>query len=272
MKSFQIYTFEYIPIQKQISFVYQRMVRYFHKIHSWVWVIVCSLLMACVEDEPPKNTPGYSPNGGLEGTSESGFHYLALGDSYTIGHGVSKSQSWPVQLVKALLEAEVSMADPEIIAATGWKTSDLQRAIQSEDDLRDAYDMVSLLIGVNNQFQGRSLSEFEQEYSALLSQAVALAGGDKSRVFVLSIPDYSVTPVGASMEPEQIRQEIDAFNASKKRITEELGVQYFNITGISRDAASNPALLASDGLHPSGKMYQFWTESIFSRVKRLLTE
>ncbi|UXX81314.1 SGNH/GDSL hydrolase family protein [Reichenbachiella carrageenanivorans] len=259
-----------MTIHKTIPFVYQCMMSYFHVIRSWLWMVICLFLMACTEDEPPKNTPGYSPNGGLEGTTETGFHYLALGDSYTIGHGVSKSQSWPVLLTKALLEAEVSMADPEVIAATGWTTSDLLRAIKSKDDLRETYDLVSLLIGVNNQFQGRSLSQFEQEYRALLSEALAFAGNNKNRVFVLSIPDYSVTPVGASRDVEQIRQEIDAFNASKKRITEEMGVQYFNITGISRDAANNPALIASDGLHPSGKMYQFWMESIFSRIKNML--
>lgn len=185
--------------------------------------------------------------------------YLALGDSYTIGQSVAESERFPVLLVKALKEKGIEIQDPEIIATTGWTTADLKRGIANANMGGKEYDLVSLLIGVNNQYQGRSLEEYKKEFRELLLQSIDLANGNKGKVFVISIPDYGYTPFGASSK-EQISQEIDAFNAANKEITASLEVRYFNITPISRNGLSDPSLIASDRLHPSGKMYQQWVD------------
>lgn len=186
--------------------------------------------------------------------------FLALGDSYTIGESVAEDQRWPVQLVRSLRKKDQAFRAPTIIATTGWRTDQLRSAIETRDLDRD-YDLVSLLIGVNNQYQGRSISEYEKEFSDLLQTAIDHAGGDKSRVFVLSIPDYGYTPFGKQKQ-ESISREIDAFNEVNKNITEDNGVTYIDITDISRRGLEDPALIASDGLHPSGKMYSLWVGRI----------
>lgn len=198
-------------------------------------------------------------------SKNSAVRYLALGDSYTIGESVAELQRWPVQLMQAFKSRGYETEAPEIIAITGWRTDDLRNAIATRDPRRD-YDLVSLLIGVNNQYQGRSVSEYEKEFEALLEIAIAHARKDKSRVFVLSIPDYGFTPFGKEKQ-EKISEQIDTFNAVNKRITLKKGVAYVDITDISRMGLKQPDLVADDGLHPSGKMYALWVE----RVMQLLT-
>lgn len=190
--------------------------------------------------------------------------FLALGDSYTIGESVAEDQRWPMQLVAALNDTNRPFETPTIIATTGWRTDQLKSAIEAHD-LARSYDLVSLLIGVNNQYQGRSISEYEKEFSKLLQIAIDHAGGHKSCVFVLSIPDYGYTPFGKEKQ-QTISEGIDAFNAMNKRITEKNGVNYINITDISRRALEEPELVASDGLHPSGKMYRLWVQRIIERL------
>jgi lysophospholipase L1-like esterase len=186
--------------------------------------------------------------------------YLALGDSYTIGESVTEAERWPNQLADTLRKKNQDYGKPTIIATTGWRTDNLKNAMTIAQ-LKNDYDMVSLLIGVNNQYQGKSSKEYEAEFEALLTWAIQLAKGKKENVFVVSIPDYGYTPFG---KPKQatISAAIDLFNEINARITYKLGIKYFNITEISRDGLKDPALVAADGLHPSGKMYSYWVELI----------
>lgn len=201
-------------------------------------------------------------------TSSDAIKYLALGDSYTIGEAVSATASWPKQLEARLLEQGIAVSETKIIARTGWTTANLSKAIKDEKPTKD-YDLVSLLIGVNNQYQGKSLEQYRTEYAALLETAIAHAGGEKAKVFVVSIPDYGYTPFGQSKQ-KQISRELDAFNAVCKEITESKGVSYFNITPISRDGFKDPELVAGDGLHPSGKQYGLWVDSFYKDVVKMV--
>ena len=191
--------------------------------------------------------------------------FLALGDSYTIGESVAEDQRWPVQLMKVLTEKGYKCHTPRIIATTGWRTDDLKIAIDARSLSKD-YNLVSLLIGVNNQYQGKNAGEYAGEFEELLNIAIQYAGDDKSKVFVISIPDYGFTPFGKSKQRE-ISLAIDAFNALNKSIAEKKGVKYINITEISRQGLKDPELVAEDGLHPSGKMYALWVDRIMEKFK-----
>ncbi|MFN8341887.1 MAG: SGNH/GDSL hydrolase family protein [Cyclobacteriaceae bacterium] len=193
---------------------------------------------------------------------------LALGDSYTIGESVAETERWPMQLAEALRQKGYTVERPAIIATTGWRTDQLRDAIAASR-LRDGYNLVSLLIGVNNYYQGKPQEVYAKEFEELLHTAIHLAGDRKDRVFVVSIPDYGYTPFG---QPRQatISAGIDTFNAINKRITDSLGVPYFDITPISREGLKRPELVAGDQLHPSGKMYAAWVSLIaaaFPQVK-----
>ncbi|HEY5919183.1 MAG TPA: SGNH/GDSL hydrolase family protein [Chryseolinea sp.] len=189
---------------------------------------------------------------------------LALGDSYTIGESVALSSRWPMQLVDSLQKRGVDCLQPKIIATTGWRTDNLNHAI-SKTKFKEEYNLVSLLIGVNNYYQGRSVESYAPEFEELLNTAIQLAGGDKSSVFVLSIPDYGYTPFGKENQAK-ITEGIDAYNAVNKSISEKYGVKYYNITDISRRGLDEVDLVASDGLHPSEKMYSEWVEVILSDI------
>jgi len=186
--------------------------------------------------------------------------FLALGDSYTIGESVDATLRWPVQLAQALEVEGVPTREPVIVARTGWTTDELARGIE-EAGLTSAHDLVSLLIGVNNQYRGRELQEYRLQFLDLLSRAIVFAGGNPRRVVVLSIPDWGVTPFAESRDREQIAREIDAYNLIKRNESEAAGVRYVDVTGISREAATDPNLVAEDGLHPSGAMYARWAEA-----------
>ena len=186
--------------------------------------------------------------------------FLALGDSYTIGESVTVAERWPVQLAKALRGKKIAVEDPWIIATTGWRTDDLKKAILAAKPSND-FDMVSLLIGVNNQYQGKPVAEYAPEFEELLKMAIVFAGGDKKRVFVVSIPDYGYTPFGKGNQ-EKISKQIDEFNEVNRSIALRYGVPYIDITGISRRGLAEPHLVASDGLHPSGEMYKAWVDLI----------
>lgn len=196
-------------------------------------------------------------------TADEAKTYLALGDSYTIGESVAESERWPVQLAKEVSDNGVKVASPKIIARTGWTTDELKAGIAAAN-VNQTYDMVSLLIGVNNQYRGRDVEQFRGEFIGLLNQAVAFAGGDKNNVFVVSIPDWGVTPFAKSRDQQKIAKEIDAYNAVCKEEAEKRGIQYFDITPISREAVSNSALVAADGLHPSGEMYRRWVKEVIA--------
>ncbi|CAN5534083.1 SGNH/GDSL hydrolase family protein [soil metagenome] len=183
--------------------------------------------------------------------------YLALGDSYTIGEGVPEDQTWPVLLAEEFQNKGFNFEKPKIIAKTGWTTGELLQAIQQED-LSDNYQLVSLLIGVNNQYRGQSLENYRKEFEYLVKKAITLAQNEPKRLFVVSIPDYSVTSFAKEKNPEKIRIEIEDFNKTNKEVAKDYGIVYVDITPLSRKAQHDQSLLAEDQLHPSGKMYKEW--------------
>jgi len=185
--------------------------------------------------------------------------FLALGDSYTIGQSVSQNESWPYQFKNYLTANNVEFDTIAVIARTGWTTSNLKNAINNEN-IEGKFNLVSLLIGVNNQYQGINQDVYITEFEELLNTAIHTAGG-KEYVFVLSIPDYGYTPFGESNR-EQISAEINEYNLITEEITEAKGVAYFYITDISRKGLTFPSYVASDGLHPSGIMYGEWVDLI----------
>lgn len=191
--------------------------------------------------------------------------FLALGDSYTIGQSVSASERWPDQLVSELSSQGYNVAELRIIAQTGWRTDNLQSAISQLLPL-NGYNLVSLLIGVNNQFQGGSIQTYTQQFDDLLQQAIWLAGNNPRHVFVLSIPDYAYTPFGGGNPA--ISAAIDEFNSVNRLITETYNVRYIDITPISRKGLEDPSLVAIDGLHPSGKMYGLWVQEIARYIEK----
>jgi len=197
------------------------------------------------------------------------LRYLALGDSYTIGEAVEERDRWPVQLVGALRAEQREIADPEIVARTGWTTDELDAAITAHAP-EGPYDLVSLLIGVNNQYRGRSVGEYREQFRGLLERAVGFAGGSTDRVFVLSIPDWGVTPFAEGRDRKEIGREIDSFNAVARAECAARGVRFVDITPGSRKAAVAPSLVASDGLHPSGAMYTEWTAAALPVVREML--
>jgi lysophospholipase L1-like esterase len=188
------------------------------------------------------------------------LRYLALGDSYTIGEDVPAQARWPMQLVERLRQRNVAIEDPQIIAVTGWTTDELSAGME-QAALAPDYDLVSLLIGVNNQYRGRPAQEYREQFRALLLRALALSGQRPTRVVVVSIPDWGVTPFGyaSGRDLRQIALELDQFNAIAREEAERAGTPFVNITGISREHA---ALVASDGLHPSGAQYALWADAI----------
>ncbi len=187
------------------------------------------------------------------------LRYLALGDSYTIGESVEEAERFPNQLA-ALLANEGLTVEVKIIARTGWTTDELWQGIQAEN-VTPPYDMVSLLIGVNNQYRGRDIEEYREGFVFLLNKAIEYAGGDVKRVIVFSIPDWGVTPFAAGRNTTQIASEIDAFNQVNLEESQIAGAHYVDVTPVSRMAEEDPTLVAGDGLHPSGKMYAEWAKS-----------
>ncbi len=211
-------------------------------------------MMSCTKE---KEGPSVSvPNTGLR--------YLALGDSYTYGESVLEKERFPNQLVDSLAKQNVRIVSLRNIARTGWRTDDLQAGITAAGIADSTFDMVSLLIGVNNQYQNRSIEVYKMEFTELLNQAVKFAGGKKNRVVVVSIPDYAFTPFGKSAV--RISTEIDNFNAVNEQIAKEKSIAYVNITPISREGIREPLLVALDGLHPSGKQYARWVSAMMPTV------
>ncbi len=188
--------------------------------------------------------------------------FLALGDSYTIGEAVTHDERWPVQLVSELRKRNIHFANPDIIATTGWRTDELIRAISEQRPPHD-YDMVSLLIGVNNLYQGRPIEQYAAEFEELLKTAIELGNANKENVFVLSVPDYGFTPFGKEKQSD-ISRDTDLFNEVNRHIALTYGITYFNITDISRNGLKTPQLIASDNLHPSGQMYSEWVRIIMA--------
>lgn len=198
------------------------------------------------------------------------LRYLALGDSYTIGESVDESERWPMQLAEKLKQQGYS-TEITIIARTGWTTDELWDGIQARD-LTPPYDLVSLLIGVNNQYRGRDIEEYREQFVFLLTKAIEYAGGDADKVIVLSIPDWGVTPFAGSHESRKIAEAINQFNEVNRIETDKAGAHYIYITAISREAINDRSLIAGDGLHPSGKMYAEWARLALPVVLQILQD
>ena len=203
-------------------------------------------------------------------TTGAELRYLALGDSYTIGEGVPESGRWPVQLARHLRNDGIPMSDPRVIAQTGWSTDELDVAIDTALVFPE-YDLVSLLIGVNNQYRGRDIEEYRVQFSGLLERAIHFAQGRRDRVLVLSIPDWGVTPFarGLARDTQKVAREIDAFNAVALETCMRRGVVFVDITDASRQRGSETDMLADDGLHPSALMYAEWARLALPAVQTM---
>jgi lysophospholipase L1-like esterase len=198
--------------------------------------------------------------------------FLALGDSYTIGEGVAPGERWPVQLAARLRDEGIDVADPQIIATTGWTTDELSAAMDAAS-FAPPYDLVTLLVGVNNQYRGRPLDEYRVQFRALLERAIELAGGNAAHAIVVSIPDWGVTPFVAreGRDASVVARGIDAFNAAGCEETRDAGAHWIDVTTISR-APGTRAELVGDGLHPSAAQYTRWTEAILPVAREVLRD
>lgn len=202
--------------------------------------------------------------------STKAVRYLALGDSYTIGEAVDASERFPVQLAASLRKRNFDIAEPLVIARTGWTTDELNAAIDTENP-QGSFDVVTLLIGVNNQYRGRSADNYREEFKSLLRRAIGFAGGEPSRVIVVSIPDWGAMPFAEGRDRKKIATEIDTFNGINWEESVRAKTHYVDITAISREAVRLPELIASDGLHPSGTQYHYWVEVIVPKVLKILS-
>jgi lysophospholipase L1-like esterase len=236
-------------------------------------MIGVSIVIASQLQCSDKPTEGFvrepSPVDTIATTVDGDKTYLALGDSYTIGQGVAPNERYPVQAQQLLVGNGIKMKPPVIIATTGWTTINLGDAIKTQIN-QETFDVVSLLIGVNDQYQRLGLDGYKDRFSLLLKKAIQLAGNRPSRVFVLSIPDYSVTPFAKNSDIAGIRKDIDAYNLANKEITARNNCHYLDITPSTREASGDLSLLANDGLHPSGKEYRKWAERLATMMKAVL--
>jgi lysophospholipase L1-like esterase len=194
---------------------------------------------------------------------------LALGDSYTIGEGVAENDRWPERLAAMLRAKGIRVAAPTVVARTGWTTDELSAGIDAARP-DSAWDLVTLLVGVNNQYRGRNEDEYRMQFRALLARAIAFARGAASHVIVVSIPDWGVTPFASGRDRAAISRAIDRFNTVNREEAARAGAHYADVTPLSRRAASDPSLVTNDGLHPSAAMYAAWLEVIFPLAARIL--
>lgn len=220
---------------------------------------IIQVFTGCTSEKKPDQNPDYER-----------VRYLALGDSYTIGTGIEEQNNYPNQLSDSLFSMGFEIDTTQIIAVNGWTTTDLKEGIKATDP-DSSFHIVSLLIGVNNQYQGLELNIYRAEFNELLEQAIVFAGGDTSNVWVISIPNYGVTPFSESRNPVIIRQEIEVYNRIAKDIASEYGIPFVDVTPISELASDDTSLLASDELHPSAKMYAMWVTEMLPTVNQILS-
>ena len=230
---------------------------------SVIFILFCVTQLACKKADSPVTPTSTGPE--ITGPKKT---WLALGDSYTIGQSVRAGNRFPAQTANLLKQSGINMGEPDYIATTGWTTNDLEVAIQTKNPGK--YYVVSLLIGVNDQYQRHDTTGYRQRFTNLLEKAIQLANGKKQNVFVVSIPDYSVTPFAAGGDTARIHKELDWFNAINKSVTDAYNCPYLDITTLTREALTDRSLLAADGLHPSGKEYKLWADRLAPMIGRVL--
>lgn len=244
-----------------------------NRLKTYLILITIGTLWSCNSDMDIAPVDVNPKDGNKTGTDT--LYYLAMGDSYTIGASVEIQDCFPMQLAARLNLAHqdsVFLANPDIVAKSGWTSSNLLEAVAQEPYFNRPYDLVTLLIGVNNQYQQLPFSVFEQDMEDLLQIAIESAGGDTSRVVIVSVPDYAYTPFGQNLdEPAQITSEIEKYNGYLQAQATEYGIPFVNITPFSREGLQNPELLAEDGLHPAGKMYTGWVNLMLRDVEKALS-
>jgi len=199
----------------------------------------------------------------------SSHSLLCLGDSYTVGESVEANENFPMQSVRLLSKEGYNFNAPEIIAMTGWTTDELEDAID-KSDLKNSFDFVTLLVGVNDQYRGRKVEEYKPRFESLLTRAIQFANSRSTRVIVLSIPDWGVTPFAKDRDPGKITQQINSYNEVNKQLALEHNVTYIDITTSTREAIADRSLVAPDGLHPSAKEYAKWAAKIYLAIKEQL--
>ncbi|HJT99511.1 MAG TPA: SGNH/GDSL hydrolase family protein [Rhodanobacteraceae bacterium] len=207
----------------------------------------------------------------LSAAAADRMRFLALGDSYTIGEGVDAEGRWPAQLARHLRADGIAIGDPDIVATTGWTTDELSAAMDAHT-FAPPYALVTLLIGVNNQYRGRSLANYREEFAALVARAIALAGERADHVVVVSIPDWGVTGFARDhgRDAHRVAIEIDAFNETAREIARDRGVAFVDVTPLSRTAGDDPAMLVADRLHPSAAQYALWTDAVLVAARHAL--
>lgn len=223
----------------------------------FVILFICGALFSCQKPAGLEILP----------TDDStSISWLALGDSYTIGQGVNATERFPAQTLDLLKLRSIKTAQLTYIATTGWTSAELDKSI-SQQNLA-YYDFVTVLIGVNDQFQGIDTSTYNKNFKSILNRAIQATRGESQHVLVLSIPDYSLTPEGKKLDTTKIKREIDLFNSLNKKVAKDYKCQYLDITVLGREAKSNPSWVAKDGLHPSALAYKKWAEQIHPFIIR----
>lgn len=199
------------------------------------------------------------------------MRFLALGDSYTIGEGVAEQERWPDQLVVLLAHQGIHLTDVQIVAQTAWTADELADAIDQAKP-RGPFDLVTLMIGVNDQYRSRPAASFAPEFEQLLARAVAFAGGRPSRAFAISIPDWGATPFADGRDRARIGREIEAYNECVRELAARAKVVWFDVTTASRAMQFDSSLVTADGLHPSGAMYARWAALLAPVIQNALTQ
>ena len=222
-----------------------------------VFLIICGALFSC-------QTPADSEM--LAKNDSTSISWLALGDSYTIGQGVNSSERFPAQTLELLKSRSIKTAQLTYVATTGWTSAQLDKSISQQNLVY--YDFVTVLIGVNDQFQGIDTSTYSKNFKSILNRAIQSTRGESQHVLVMSIPDYSLTPEGKKLDTTKIKREIDLFNTLNKKVAKDFKCQYLDITVLGREAKSNPTWVAKDGLHPSAVAYKNWANRIFPFIVR----
>ncbi|NOG57490.1 MAG: SGNH/GDSL hydrolase family protein [Bacteroidetes bacterium] len=225
-------------------------------------LIICAGLMSCTSSIKTQHSANKTSN-------VKPFYYLALGDSYTVGELVSNSSSWPMQLSKKIKASGKDSVATTVIAKTGWRADELFNEAKNLE-VEEKFDLITIQIGVNNQFQNKSISEFKASFLHLIELAMGKAKNGTNSIVIVSIPDYSVSPFADKMDKKKIKKEINEYNMLCKEIAGQFEIKFINITDLSQLAKNEPELFTKDKLHPAEKMYSMWTERIFSEIKESL--